>query len=265
MKNKGYHYAIILLLMAYLLLPLAATLLFALAKEWQATILPSGWTLEWFAVLLQDARFLESLGRSLLVCTLSVLLSLAVMVPTIYIVTVYMPKLEKLLYALVLLPYALPGVVMAVGLIRIYSGGPVPIAGTLWILVGAYFVIILPYMYQGIRNALRTVNARELTDAAELLGATRVQAFRQVVLPNILPGITVSVLLSFSILFGEFVLANLLVGGRYETVQIYLYKRLSESGHLSSAVAIAYFGFVLILSGLLLRLGKWVFRTPDIR
>ena len=61
-------------------------------------------------------------------------------------------------------------------------------------------------------------------EAAEIFGANQMTAFRKVILPNILSGILVSGLLSFSILFGEFVLVNLLVGGSYETVQIFYIK-----------------------------------------
>ncbi|MCK9927564.1 ABC transporter permease subunit, partial [Frankia sp. Mgl5] len=120
-----------------------------------------------------------------------------------------------MLQAVVMLPYAVPPVVAAVGLIKIYSSGPIALSGTLWLLIAAYFVAILPYMYQGIRNSMRTVDAVSLIDAAELLGATKLKAFRLVIFPNILPGVLVSTLLSFSILFGEFVLTNLLIGGHF--------------------------------------------------
>ena len=43
--------------------------------------------------------------------------------------------------------------------------------------LGVYVISILPYMYQGTRNSLRNVNARQLLDAAELLGASKMQAF----------------------------------------------------------------------------------------
>ncbi|MNT91083.1 hypothetical protein D3C72_2321240 [compost metagenome] len=56
-------------------------------------------------------------------------------------------------------------------------------------------------------------------------------------------------------LFGEFVLTNMLVGGHIQTIQVYLFRRVGESGHLASAIAISYFVFILLLSALLMRLG----------
>ena len=80
-----------------------------------------------------------------------------------------------------------------------------------------------------------------------LLGASKVQAFSKVLLPAVYPGLFAGALLSFSVLFGEFVLINLVVGSRFETVQIYLMKKLSTSGHIASSVVFVY----LVLMGIL--------------
>lgn len=245
-----------LMLMVYLLLPLLATGIYAFAQDWQNTLLPQAWTLNWFGEMFKDIRFLEALWTSLYLCLISVVLSLAVMLPAVFVITIYFPRWESFMKVIVVLPYAVPGVVAAVGLIRTYSSGLFDIAGTAYLLVGAYFVVILPYMYQGIRNSLLTVNAVELLHAAELLGARRRTAFMNVILPNIWPGVIVSTLLSFSVLFGEFVLTNMLVGGHIQTIQVYLYQRMGESGHLASAIAISYFLFILVLSMVLMKPGK---------
>lgn len=260
MRSRAAWPRIILIVaMIYLLIPLLATLLYSIAKQWQTTVLPEAWTLGWYADLLQDARFGQALLRTIWISFASIAVCLLVMLPAVFIITVYAPRWERLLQMLVLLPYAVPGVVAAVGLIKLYSSGPIAISGTVWILIGSYFVAILPYMYQGIRNSLRTVNSIELMEAAELLGANTASAFRRIILPAILPGVSVSALLSLSVLFGEFVLANLLIGGQFETIQVYLYRRLNESGHLASAVVMAYFLIILLLSALWMRLSKRLF------
>lgn len=264
-KKTGWtHRLLMVVLMIYLLLPLLATSLYALAKEWQATLLPVSWTIEWFSGMLQDIRFLDALWTSLYLCGISIAISLVIMLPAVFIITVYLPRWETFMKGIVVLPYAVPGVVAAVGLIRAYSSGPIDIAGTAYILIGAYFVVVLPYMYQGIRNSLLTVSAVELLNAAELLGASRTKAFISIVLPNIWPGVMISTLLSFSVLFGEFVLTNMLVGGHIQTIQVYLYKRVGESGHLASAIAISYFLFILVLSMILMKLGKKMNRGTQV-
>ncbi|WP_257205392.1 ABC transporter permease, partial [Pseudomonas monteilii] len=128
--------------------------------------------------------------------------------------------------------------------------------GTPWILIGCYFTIALPFMYRAITNNLQAINLRDLMDAAQLLGASTWQAALLVVLPNLRQGLMVALLLSFSFLFGEFVFANLLVGTRYETLQVYLNNMRNSSGHFNSALVISYFAFVLVLTWVANRLNK---------
>lgn len=253
MMGRGKHIVISVLLAIYLLLPLAGTLLYSLAGKWSSTILPESWTLSWYAALFQDTRYLEALGRSIFVISCSVLLSLVIMLLAIFVVTIYFPDKEKYLKVVSMIPYGVPGVVMAIGLINIYSSSSISLTGTPWILIGTYAVIIMPFVYQGIRNSLYTVNATELIQAAELLGATKVQAVFSVVLPNIIKGVLTAALLSIAMLFGEFALANLLVGGQYETLQIYLYQQLSKNGHVTSAIVISYYVIIMIVTALLIQ------------
>ena len=89
---------------------------------------------------------------------------------------------------------------------------------------------------------------RDLMDASQLLGASTWQAAFLVVLPNLRKGLMIALLLSFSFLFGEFVFANILVGTRYETLQVYLNNMRNSSGHFTSALVISYFLFVLVLT-----------------
>lgn len=253
-SSLSFHKVVVGLLVIYLLIPLIGTLLFSIAGKWDHTILPESYTMKWYIELFQDERFYDAFQRTLFLIVMTVGLSIVIMLPTIFIITVYFSKWERLLQAAAMLPYGIPPIVGAVGLIKLYSDSPIPIAGTPWILIGAYFITILPFMYQGIRNSLRTVNAVQLVDAAELLGATKFQAFRTVVFPNIISGILVSILLSVALLFSEFAFANLLVGGRFETIQIFLADKLNSSGHLTSAIVITYYSVILLLTGTVLKL-----------
>lgn len=263
MKLSSTFFKVIVgLLVIYLLIPLVGTFLFSIANKWDHSILPESYTLNWYIELFQDGRFFGAFQRTLFLIIITVFLSVTIMIPTIFIITVYFSKFEGILQAIAMLPYGIPPIVGAVGLIKLYSNGLLQIAGTPWILVGAYFITILPFMYQGIRNSLRTINAIQLVDAAELLGATKFQAFRTVVLPNILSGIIVSSLLSVALLFSEFAFANLLVGGRFETLQIYLANKLNSSGHLTSAIVITYYLMILLLTGTVLKLSFRAKKNP---
>lgn len=243
-----YHRVVVWLLFVTLLLPLAATLVYALATEWGATILPEGFTLKWMIALWSDPRFLQALWHSLLVCFGTLILSLVLILPLMFVIAYYFPKLDALMNVLILLPFAVPPVVSSVGLMQLYSAPPLALTGTPWILIGCYFTIALPFIYRAISNNMQAINLRDLMDAAHLLGASTWKAALLVVLPNLRKGGMIAVLLSFSFLIGEFVFANLLVGSRFETLQVYLYNMRNGSGHFTSALVISYFLVVLVVT-----------------
>lgn len=251
-----YHRVVVWLLFLILLLPLAGTLLYSLATSWSASILPSGLTFKWYLQLWGDPRFLQAFGQSLVICVGALVLSVLLILPLLFAVHYHFPRLDALMNILILLPFAVPPVVSSVGLLNLYGSGPLAMVGTPWILIGCYFTVALPFMYRAITNNLQAINLRDLMDAAQLLGASTFQAAFLVVLPNLRKGLMIALLLSFSFLFGEFVFANLLVGTRYETLQVYLNNMRNSSGHFNSALVISYFFFVLLLTWGANRLNK---------
>lgn len=255
-NNKLCHKAVIAIVVALLALPLVATLLYSLSTEWGATILPDGFTFHWYVDLVTDPRFLLSFLRQLFVCVAGLSLCIVVMVPVIFIVFHSLPRLKKVFNFIVVLPFAIPPVVSSVGLLQLYSDGLLAISGTFWILIFTYFTIVIPFVYRSMANSFAAINLHDLVDAARLLGASTTQAFFKCVLPNLKKGILSSVFISFSILFGEFVFANILVGSRYETMQIYLYNTRSVSGHFTSALVIFYFLFIFAFTFLANRLSN---------
>ncbi len=256
MRADLYHRVVVAVLMALLGLPVAATLLYSLSTRWGATILPDGLTFSWYVQLWQDPRFLSAFGHSLAVCLGTLLLGTLLIVPAAFIVFYRFPALDKWMNLLILVPFAVPPVVSSVGLLQLYADGPLTLVGSPWILLGCYFTVALPFMYRALANTLGAMNLRDLMDAAHLLGASTTRAFLLVVLPNLKKALMASLFLSFSFLLGEFVFANILVGTRYETLQVYLYNVRQTSGHFTSAVVLSYFAFTLALTWLAARLGK---------
>lgn len=245
-RAKLYHSGVVAVLLLILAAPIAATLVYSLSTQWGATFLPEGLTLKWYAQLWQDTRFLAALGRSLLVCTLALVVAVVCTFPVIFVVNYYYPKLKGLMNLLVILPFAVPPVVSSVGLLQLYADEPLALTGTPWILIGCYFIIALPFIYRAIENNMQAIHLRDLIDTARLLGASMPQAVMQVIVPNLRHGILSALFLSFSFLIGEFLFANMLVGGQFETLQVYLFNIRNRSGHYSSALVVSYFLLILI-------------------
>jgi len=92
------------------------------------------------------------------------------------------------LNVITMIPYIIPGTVLAIGLILSFSSGPLILTGTATILVLAYFVRRLPYITKSIEAALTQVHPA-LEEAAMSVGAKPMRAFRQITLPLIRPAV----------------------------------------------------------------------------
>ena len=256
MHTNRYHQFVLYGVMALLSVPVLATLVYSFSQHWGATILPDGLTFDWYLKLWQEPRFLSAFSHSLLIALGTLVFSTVVIVPAAFVVFHYFPNLDRWMNILILIQFAVPPVVSSVGLLQIYADGPLPLIGTPWVLIGCYFTIVLPFMYRALANGLQGLNVRDLMDAAHLLGASTPAAFLRVVLPNIRKGLMAALFLSFSFLLGEFVFANILVGSRYETLNVYLYSVRSTSGHFVSAVVMSYFIFTLGVTWIATRLSR---------
>ena len=170
-----------------------------------------------------------------------VILVPAIVLLALFVTTIYFPKLEKYVQIICMIPYTIQGVILSVSILSLYVGSPTFLSNRLLMLMGAYCVVILPYIYQGIRNGMRAVHMPTLIEAAEMLGASKLYAFFRVVVPNILSAIIISSLLAVGIIFGDYVLIRNLAGTSAPNMQIYLYQTMKHDSTMASAV------FVIIM------------------
>lgn len=237
---------------ALLLLPVLAVAVSALSTDWYSGLLPAGFTLRWFGVVLSAPEFQSALIRSLLIATGSVLLQLAVSVPAILAAHAYLPGLDRWMERLVILPYALPQVVLVVGLLQMYASDPLVLIGTPWILLLAYLPLGFPLLYLPLKNNLRALPVQELLDAGRLVGASdRVIALR-VILPCVRAGLLVGLSMVFALAFAEFVFANMLVGGGFRTLAIYLFGQRQKVGQVTAVIVVIYFAVMWLATALAL-------------
>ncbi|HEX7298520.1 MAG TPA: iron ABC transporter permease [Solirubrobacteraceae bacterium] len=86
------------------------------------------------------------------------------------------------------LPMVIPGLVMGVALLFVYLRFPLPIYGTLWILLLAYFTRYMPYGMRYASSSMYQISG-ELEESAQTSGASWWQSFRRIVLPLLMPGL----------------------------------------------------------------------------
>jgi iron(III) transport system permease protein len=88
---------------------------------------------------------------------------------------------------LAFIPIAMPGIVLGVSLIWVYLTLPIPIYGTIWVLLLAYITKFMPYGIRTASASMIQIN-KELEEASLASGGTWFQTFRKIILPLLMPG-----------------------------------------------------------------------------
>jgi putative spermidine/putrescine transport system permease protein len=161
-----------------------------------------------------DARFASSLIYSFVIGVITVVLSVALIVPTAYWVRLRAPLLRPFVEFVTLLPFVIPPVVLVFGLIKAFSRPPLPLTntdiGSSALLVFAYIVLSLPYMYRAVDSGLRAIDIRTLTEAAQSQGAGWFTILIRIILPNLRVALLSGAFLSLAIVIGEYTIASYL-------------------------------------------------------
>jgi putative spermidine/putrescine transport system permease protein len=215
----------------YLVVPLIGMALFSVGDSWIDTVLPRRFTLHYWTAALDNPLFVQTFSRSLIASAGTIVLSLALMTPTLFVLHVAVPRLRPFVEIVSLAPFALPTIVFALSLIRTYSVKPLVLTGTPLLLILSYTVISLPFVYRSIDNSLRALDTRTLYEAAQTLGASRWEPFRSIILPNIRRGLLAASLLVLSTSFGEYTLSAFLVGDAWKTSGVWIYDFWSDRPH----------------------------------
>jgi len=243
----GLFLAVTLLFVA---LPVLTVVLlsFADTAAWTTQLLPDRFTFDHYARLFTERRFGAPILNSLSMAALATVANLIFGVGAALVIVKGRVWGRSLLAALAILPFAIPGTVIALNLIVVFIE-PSPLAagrvlvGSFWILPLAYFIRNVPLVVQAASAALKGVDDR-LSEASSDLGATTGTTVRRVILPAIWPSVMAGTLLAWVAALGEFVASIMLYvyGNRPISIEILSQLRLFEFG-----VAAAYAVLLMIL------------------
>jgi iron(III) transport system permease protein len=158
-----------------------------------------------------------------------------------YLIVRQETRLASLLDSVLMVPYVVPGVVMAIGFLLTFNTPPIDLMGTGAIIVLILFIRRLPYGIRATSSALRQIKP-SIEEAATSLGASPAQAFLKVTVPLLLPGIIAGAMMSFITAINELSSTLLLYTAQTTTMPVKVY----------SAVLDGEFGLAAALSTLLL-------------
>ena len=240
-----------ILVLIWLILPLLATIIYSLFEDWTG-IIPKGFTLSNYVKIFTDAGFLTSMYQTVIICFIPIVITVVIMLFALFVVTVFFPGLEKYIQILCMIPYTIQGVILSVSILALYAKSGSVFGNRMVMLIGAYCIIILPHIYNGIRNGMRAINMNMLLEAAEMLGDSKLKAFFKIIVPNIISGITVSSLLAVSLLFGDYVIIRNLSSTNVNNMQKFLYQSMKRSSTEASAVFVVIMLITFLITAIVL-------------
>ena len=151
-----------------------------------------------------------------------------------------------LLDFLAFVPIAIPGIVLGISLIWVYFTVPLPIYGTLWILLIAYVTRYLPYGMRSASSAIVQIH-RELEEAAAAAGARWWPTFRHILLPLLRPALVGGWIYVFIVSLRELGSGVLLVSSQSVVLAVRIFD-LRDSGNYTTIAALSIFMVALLVA-----------------
>ncbi|CAM5680009.1 spermidine/putrescine ABC transporter permease [Streptomyces tanashiensis] len=203
---------------AYFLVPLIASFVFTVHTPGQ------GVSFEAYTALLSADGFTESLLLSLGLAAATIALALLLAVPALVAVRLGAPRLRPVVEVMCMLPLVVPPIALVTGISTVLRWGPdhlsrTPLYQTFlavqnedfpFVLVLAYTVMALPFVYRSLDAGLRAVDVPTLVEAARDCGASWAHVMLRVILPNLRSSLAGAAFLTLALVLGEFTLASIL-------------------------------------------------------
>lgn len=249
MKRRGKIWAwfFIILGILYFFLPLLATFIFSLKAKLGVL------SLQAYVNVFNDPKFIVSFSSSILWAVLTIMVGILLFVPTAYWVRLKVPQFRVAIEFITLIPFVVPAIVYVFGLVRTYSHPPFLIVDSPALLIAAYTILSMPYMYRAVDIGLRSIDVRTLTEASQSLGAGWGTILFRVIFPNIRVAILNGAFLSFAIVIGEYILAQYLVKPAFAP---YMAVLMQNRAYEPAALAVISFALTWACMGLISLIGR---------
>ncbi|MDP2377968.1 ABC transporter permease [Reyranella sp.] len=251
--------------LGYILMPLIFVIWLAFFRQEIPSFPPEGYSLKWFAAILDQRKFVDGFRNSIQVGVLATLIGLALGVPAALCLSRFQFKLRTPLANLLLMPLIVPGVVLGTAMyvfhVELENGLDMDVLGTFYALVAGHIVIVIPWVVRLVTASLAGVD-RATEEAAQNLGANSWVTFWRITLPTIRPGIVAGALFGFVTSFGNLEMSLFLVGPGRTTLPIvilqYLEWKIDPTIAAVSVVQILLIGISMLITDRYVKLSRVV-------
>jgi len=198
-------------------IPLAVVIVLSLAPRWGYEIIPSEYSLVWWSMLLEP-KFLRAMVNTVIVSGSAVSLAIVFGVYVSYILTFHEFKGKGALSLLVMSPMYVASIVLALGLIAVFP----TLRNTPWIMIIGLSLVVIPIAFRPIYSVMGKID-RNLVEAAESLGASRLAILFKIILPLTKSGIIAGAALALGLSMSELGVVILLFGPSWYTMAVQIY------------------------------------------
>ncbi|MEI6451269.1 MAG: ABC transporter permease [Actinomycetes bacterium] len=225
----------------FLLLPIVITVWTSFTPSEYLAKPSMQFSLRWYEQVLSDPRWTVPFWHSLIIAALAALISVAVATPAALALARSHGKRADVLGFGVLLPFFMPGLILAVGLLMFEQR--IHLSGTYVGIALAHSPWCTPVAFLAVRAVYINVD-HSAEEAARVLGAGPIRTFFLVIVPSILPGMAVGALFAFVISFNEFMMSLFLTTPSTYTLPVVIWTSLRYE--VSPAVAAISSTFIIL-------------------
>jgi iron(III) transport system permease protein len=235
-------YFLLVVLLPFLVLFWASFLPFFAAPSWDAV---QKLSLENYRYLNGFRPFWDAMKNSIILALMTA--TAAMLLTSVIAWIVYKSRLPGswILDFLAFVPITVPGIVLGMALILLYVAFPLPIYGTIWVLLIAYLTRYIPYGMRAASGSILQIHS-ELEEAAATSGASWWETFKRVTLPLLRPGFAAGWIYICIVSFREFSTSVLLATGESRVLSILLFT-MFEQGQVTVVAAIGICMIVVLL------------------
>jgi putative spermidine/putrescine transport system permease protein len=252
-RIRVWRGVVLLLAAIYFLVPLLASFAFTVKSSTES------FSLDAYGQIFSAEGFGRALLLSVGLGVATIVVVLVLTLPAMLAVRLSVPKLKPLLEIVCTLPLVVPPITFVAGITTVLRWGPDHLASTPFyqtviavqnpdfpvVLVLAYVILALPFVYRALDAGLGAIDARTLVEAARNLGASWPHLLFRVIVPNLRSSIASAAFLTLALVLGEFTIAQLL---SYQTFPVWIYTISGSQAQVSVAVSV----FSLLITWLLL-------------
>jgi putative spermidine/putrescine transport system permease protein len=243
--------AAVALIYVFLLMPILIVVLTSFSPTRSSAFPPTGFSLLWYGEFFKSTGFVDAFKFSLQLGAAAAVIATAIGFASAYAIVRLLGSWRDTGHSLALLPAMIPHILISIALLLALTVIPLPDFG---VLLAGHVLICLPFTIAGITASLDGIDP-QLEAAALTLGASRLRAMREIVLPLAAPGVLSALIFAFIVSFGDVYIALFLTGPGMTTLPIEIFSYMQwESTPVIAAITSLQIVLILVLGLIVERL-----------